>query len=140
MSGTLPRVFAAWPAGLAAMLAVDTACDAGGLSPRLLELVRLWCSVLNDCAFCVAMHRRKVAALGVPSSVIKALVERRDVSGFDDGEIAVLAYAAALTDLIAVDAAKEALGSYYGSEQIVILSYTIAQINAWNRLAQSDDV
>jgi hypothetical protein len=41
LSAAPPAIFADWPDGVKAMLAVDAACDAQGLSPRLLELVRL---------------------------------------------------------------------------------------------------
>jgi AhpD family alkylhydroperoxidase len=133
-------VFTAWPDGLKTMLAVDAASDAGGLPLRLLELVRLWCSVLNDCAFCIAMHRRKAKALGVPEDLIAALVERRDSSGLEDRERAALAYAKALTSLAEIKDAKVALADDFDHTEIIKLSFAIAQINAWNRLALSDDV
>jgi AhpD family alkylhydroperoxidase len=140
MSNPQTGVFRAWPEGLSAMLAVDATCEASGLPLRLLELVRLWCSVLNDCTFCISMHRRKAKALGVSEDLINALVDNRDPGGLDDRARAALAYAMALTDLVAIDTAKAALANYYGCQQIVMLSYTIAQINAWNRLSLSDDV
>ncbi|MEP3756162.1 MAG: hypothetical protein ABJM58_05635 [Alteripontixanthobacter sp.] len=56
MSGALnrpamPAIFTIWPEGRDAMIAVDRQCEAQGLSQRLLELARLWCSVLNKCRF-----------------------------------------------------------------------------------------
>jgi AhpD family alkylhydroperoxidase len=107
---------------------------------RLLELVRLWCSVLNDCAFCIAMHRRKAKALGMADDLIGELVERRDIRALDESERAALAYASALTGLVAIEEAKLALVGHFDPVQIVMLSYAIAQINAWNRLALSDGV
>jgi AhpD family alkylhydroperoxidase len=140
MSEVQMGVFTAWPAGLKAMLAVDAACDASGLPLRLLELVRLWCSVLNDCAFCIAMHQRKAKALGMADDLIEALVERRDSSGLEDCERAALAYAEALTGLAVIIGANAALAAHFDHVEIIKLSYAIAQINAWNRLALSDDV
>jgi AhpD family alkylhydroperoxidase len=140
MSDLQTGVFAAWPEGLSDMLAVDAACDASGLPLRLLELVRLWCSVLNDCPFCIAMHRRKAKALGVPDDLIGELVERRDIRALDESEHATLDYASALTRLVAIEDAKVALANHFDSTEIIKLSYAIAQINAWNRLALSDDV
>jgi AhpD family alkylhydroperoxidase len=140
MSEVQMGVFTAWPAGLKAMLAVDAACDASGLPLRLLELVRLWCSILNGCAFCIKMHRRKASALGVSDGVIDSMIERRDSSGLDDGERAALAYAEALTGLAAIIGAKAALAAHFDHVEIIKLSYAIAQINAWNRLVLSDDV
>jgi AhpD family alkylhydroperoxidase len=138
MSDVQAGVFTAWPEGRKAMLAVDAACDAGGLPPQLIELVRLWCSVLNDCAFCIAMHQRKAKALGVADAFIEAIVEQRDRWGLDDGARTALDYATALTNLVAIDEAKAALADHFDHQQIVMLSYAIAQINAWNRLAISD--
>jgi AhpD family alkylhydroperoxidase len=140
MSDGQVGVFTAWPEGLNAMLAVDATCDASGLPLRLLELVRLWCSILNGCAFCIKMHRRKASALGVSDDMIDALVERRDSSGLDDGERAALAYAKALTELNVIEETKVALAAHFDQWEIVVLSYAVAQINAWNRLAMSHDV
>jgi AhpD family alkylhydroperoxidase len=140
MSGVQTGVFAAWPDGLNAMLAVDAVCDASGLSPRLLELVRLWCSVLNDCAFCVAMHRRKAVAEGVEDGLINALVARQDLHEFGGRERVALDYATVLTKLSADGDAKAGLIGYFDPQQVIVLSYAIAQINAWNRLARTNDV
>jgi AhpD family alkylhydroperoxidase len=140
MSDVQTGVFTAWPEGLRAMLAVDAACDASGLPLRLLELVRLWCSILNGCAFCIKMHQRKAQTLGLADDLIEALVERRDSSGLEDRERAALAYAEALTSLAEIEDAKVALSDHFDSTEIIKLSYAIAQINAWNRLALSDDV
>jgi AhpD family alkylhydroperoxidase len=140
MSDGQVGVFTAWPEGLNAMRAVDASCDTGGLHPRLLELVRLWSSIINGCAFCIRMHRRKASACGVSIDVIKALVEGRDWSGLDEGERAALTYTKALTELTAIEEAKLALAAHFDAREIVILSFCIAQINAWNRLAMSQDV
>jgi AhpD family alkylhydroperoxidase len=133
-------VFTVWPEGLKAMLAVDAACDASGLPLRLLELVRLWCSVLNGCTFCIKMHQRKAQALGLADDLIQALAEHRDSSGLEDRERAALAYAKVLTSLAEIEDAKVALADHFDSTEIIKLSYAIAQINAWNRLALSDGV
>jgi AhpD family alkylhydroperoxidase len=140
MSDGQVGVFTAWPQGLNAMLIVDAACDAGGLTLRLLELVRLWCSILNGCAFCIKMHRRKASAQGLCDDVIDTLIERRDPRGLDDREYAALAYAKALTELVAIEKTKVALAAHFDQLEIVMLSFCIAQINAWNRLALSHDV
>jgi AhpD family alkylhydroperoxidase len=140
MSDGQAGVFTEWPEGLNAMLAVDASCDEGGLPLRLLELVRLWCSVLNGCAFCIKMHRRKVAALGVSDDMIDALIKQRDSSGLSDGERAALLYAQALTELAAIEETKAALAAHFDLREIVMLSYVVAQINGWNRLAMYHDV
>lgn len=139
MSAAQAGIFTAWPAGLNAMRAVDAACDAQGMSPALLELVRLWCSVLNDCDFCIDMHSRKSLGLGVPQTLVDDMVNRRDTSGLDDSTQAVMAYASALTTLTndaSLSKAAFAL-EHFSRKDVITLSYVIAQINAWNRLARA---
>lgn len=134
-------MFTEWPDGLNLMLAVDAACDGQGLPLQLLELVRLWCSILNGCRFCIAMHRRKVVALGVSDALVVALIERRDLSGLDEDERAAICYAAVLTaanDVSAITGAKVALAAHFDARQLVALTYAIAQTNAWNRLVLAD--
>lgn len=136
-------VLGGWPDGLNAMLAVDAACDAQGLSPRLLELVRLHCSVLNNCDFCIAMHTEKTLTLGVAPVLVDAIRSQRDLGGLDEGEQAALAYSVALTRLDQHDTATiatkaSALLQHFKPEDVVVLTYAVAQINAWNRLARAD--
>ncbi len=141
MSAAKTGVFTAWPAGLNAMLAVDAACDTQGLSQRQLELIRLWCSVLNDCGFCIDMHRKKAIGLGVPLTLIDNLVERRDIRGVDASDRVALTYASALTVLMndaTLSEAKSALSEHFSPNDVITLTYVIAQINAWNRLARAD--
>ena len=139
----VPSVLGGWPDGLHAMLAVDAACDAHGPSLRLLELVRLHCSVLNNCDFCIAMHAEKTLNLGTPPVLVDAIRSQHDLDGFGDGERTALAYAAALTRLDQHDAATiaaraSALRQHFRPKDVVVLTYAVAQINAWNRLARAD--
>jgi AhpD family alkylhydroperoxidase len=141
MSAQTPAIFADWPGGVKAMLAVDAACDTQGLSLRLLELVRLFCSVLNDCGFCIDMHKAKAAALGVPVATLDALTENRDAAALNDAERAATNYALALTvlgDDAAIAEAASALHAHFDRQQISVLTTTIAQINAWNRMLRAD--
>lgn len=139
----LPPVLGAWPDGLQAMLAVDVACDAQALPLRLLELVRLHCSVLNSCDFCIAMHTEKSLNLGVAPTLVDDIVSRRSLGGLDEAERTALAYAAALTRLDQNDAATiaaraSALRQHFRPKAVIVLTYAVAQINAWNRLARAD--
>lgn len=138
-----PPVLGGWPDGLQAMLAVDVACEAHGLSLRLLELVRLHCSVLNSCDFCIAMHTEKTLKLGVAPTLVDDIVSRRGPSGLGEGERTALAYAAALTrldhnDEATIVGATSALRQHFRPKDVIVLTYAVAQINAWNRLARAD--
>ena len=139
----LPPVLGGWPDGLQAMLAVDVACEGQGLPLRLLELVRLHCSVLNSCDFCIAMHTEKTLKLGVAPTLVDDSVSRRSPGGLDEGERTALAYAAALTRLDQNDeetiaGTTSALRQHFRPKDVIVLTYAVAQINAWNRLARAE--
>jgi AhpD family alkylhydroperoxidase len=142
MNQAVPAIFADWPGGVKAMLAVDVVCDSQGLSPRLLELVRLWCSILNDCGYCIGMHRAKAAMAGVAVATLDSLAERQENVVRDEAERTALAYASALTSLSndeAIAHVASALPIHFDRHQISVLTTAIAQINAWNRMLRADE-
>ena len=138
----MPAMFMIWPEGRDAMIAVDARCEAEGLSPALLELVRLWCSVLNQCRFCIAMHGDKALAAGLSPALVDDIAAGNAPAGLNAEERAVLALATALTQLddpASLQDARKAMAPHYDARQTAVLSYAIAQINAWNRLALVSD-
>ncbi len=137
-----PALFLIWPEGRDAMIAVDRLCEAEGLSLRSLELVRLWCSVLNRCDFCIAMHGELAMTAGVAPEVVEAIAERRDMRGLGDSERALLGLASAMTGLgniAALPAAMQSMAQHFEERETALFSYAIAQINAWNRLALASE-
>jgi AhpD family alkylhydroperoxidase len=119
------------------MRAVDQACDAAGLPARLLVLLRLHCSILNDCGFCVAMHSAEAQKLGLD---VEALLSGSDFSSYSLAERATLQLAEVMCKISQTEGAIRALCSHFDEQQIVILCYAIAQINAWNRLARAGEL
>ncbi|MFQ5534468.1 MAG: carboxymuconolactone decarboxylase family protein [Sphingomonadales bacterium] len=96
-----------------------------------LELLGVWVSLLNGCAYCVEHH---VSGLGRElgdegkASNMRAALEKEDFSFFDDGEKALLAYAFKLTtepagmveqDVAALAAAGFTDGEILETNQIV---------------------
>ncbi|MEO9601178.1 carboxymuconolactone decarboxylase family protein [Parasphingorhabdus sp.] len=137
-----PALFLLWPEGRDAMIAVDRLCEAEGLSLRSLELVRLWCSVLNRCSFCITMHSALAEAAGVPPALLEYLTERRVPAALDDGDRALLGLASAMTKLddnASLKAAQQAMALHFSERETALFSYAIAQINAWNRLALTSE-
>lgn len=122
--------------GFAALTSLAKAVDDVDLPAGLVELVRLRCSQLNGCGYCVRLHGEAAVAAG----------ERRDVAAwrtdpaFTDRERAVLALAEAVTlvhdghvpDLV-LDAAIRAVGAVR-AQQVV---WVATVVNAYNRLAIS---
>lgn len=113
---------------------------ATALEPVLLGLVVLRASHLNRCGFCIGMHTHELKHIHEPQSRIDAVAnwnapENRNV--FTPRERAALAWTDALTNIQqthASDADYAAVTEYFRDKDLVDLTFTIAQINAWNRL------
>jgi AhpD family alkylhydroperoxidase len=120
----------------AALGALAKSVDDVDLPVGLVELVRLRCSQINGCTYCIRLHGDAAVAAG----------EVRDVSGwrtdpaFTEAERAVLALAEAVTlvhdghvpDAV-LDAAIHTLGAVR-AQQVV---WVATVVNAYNRLAIS---
>lgn len=127
-----------WPEGRKAMMAVDVVCAEEAVPERLLELVRLWCSVRNRCGFCVAMHRSAAIVCGVELDSVDRLANGDLPEALSAAERAALQLAGALTGAIdarTVNDATREVGEHFSPRQAAVLIYVIAAINAWNRIA-----
>lgn len=109
------------------------------LDLSLTELVQTRVSQINGCAFCLDMHVRNLRKRGETWQRINSLSTWREVSIYTKSERAALAWAEALTCLAGHhsdhDAAFTALTAHFTDKEIVDLIWSIALINAWNRLA-----
>jgi AhpD family alkylhydroperoxidase len=74
-----------------ALLGVETAIGAGGLEPRLLNLVRARASHINGCAYCLDMHSKDLRAVGETEQRIYCLDAWRETPFYTDRERAALA-------------------------------------------------
>ncbi|MBB5802359.1 AhpD family alkylhydroperoxidase [Saccharothrix ecbatanensis] len=122
--------------GFAALGALDKAVDDVDLPVGLVELVRLRCSQINGCTYCVRLHTDKAAAAG----------EVRDVSSwrtdpaFTEAERAVLALAEAVTlvhDGHVPDTVLDTAISRLGEVRVQQVVWVVTVVNAYNRLAIS---
>lgn len=108
------------------------------LGPVLMSLIDLRVSQINGCAFCVDMHARELRHLGQPWQRLNSLCTWGETTIYDARERAALDWAERLTRLpdghAGQDAAYEALREHFSEQEIVELTWTIAQINTWNRL------
>lgn len=143
LTSPTPRfgVLGIWPEGRKAMMAVDAACADQAVPDRLLEMVRLWCSVRNGCGFCVAMHRDAAIRSGVHPDTVSRLSEGEMPGNIAADERAGLALAGALTGAIdarvLADATRD-VAAHFPPREAAVLIYAIAAINAWNRIALAD--
>jgi AhpD family alkylhydroperoxidase len=122
-----------------AMAAVGSTIAGSSLGPALVELVQARVSQLNGCAFCVDMHARDLRKHGETWQRLNSLVTWREVGLYSARERAALNWAETLTTLVGQhgsrDADFELLKSQFSDQEIVELTWTIAQINTWNRMA-----
>lgn len=108
-----------------------------GFDRKLMHLVVLRASQINQCAFCVRMHTREAREDGETTERLDRLVVWRHSSEFDARERAALAWVEALTTLrIEAEYAplRAQLREHFSEEQISALTAAVAMINLWNRL------
>ena len=127
------------PKAYKAMAGVSAATADSSLGPELMDLVQTRVSQLNGCAFCVDMHVRDLRKRGESWQRINSLSTWRETGLYSKRERAALDWAETMTRLVehhgSRDAEFGALKSQFSDQEIVELCWTIAQINAWNRMA-----
>ncbi len=129
------------PAGAKALGAVHAYVTASGLPVKLIELVYLRVSQINNCAYCLDMHTRSLIAKGVSVDKLALLQAWAEGGGlFSETERAALAWAEGVTRVAETgvpDAAYEAARAVFDDKQLADLTIAIGLMNAYNRLAIS---
>jgi AhpD family alkylhydroperoxidase len=120
-----------------AMNSLEAASRQTSLEPALVELVRARASQLNGCAYCVDMHARDALKAGDSQQRLFALPVWRETPFFTARERAALELTEAGTRLTDGPVPDEAFGraaAEFSETELAELIWTIAVINAWNRL------
>ncbi len=126
------------PEGIAALRKVEAYIRQSGLSPRLIELVKMRASQINGCAFCLDMHSKDARKAGETEQRLYLLNGWRESPLYTPRERAALAWTEALTRVAttqAPDADYDALRPHFSEKEIVDLTILIGMINLWNRVA-----
>ncbi len=121
-----------------ALAGVNAALLRAGLDRRLMDLLFLRVSQINGCSYCVDQHARDLRAEGESNERIDGLAAWRESPYFTEGEKAALEWAEALTHVDtthAPDAAYVPLARHFDDKTIANITYTVALMNAWNRIA-----
>ena len=109
------------------------------LDPALRELVKIRASVLNGCAYCVAMHTKAARAAGESERRLYAVSVWHESPLFTERERAALALTDAVTSLDhghgVPDAVYDAAAEHFPPDELAELVWAIAAINTWNRVA-----
>jgi AhpD family alkylhydroperoxidase len=120
-----------------AMNALEAASRHTTLEVTLIELVRARASQLNGCAYCVDMHTRDALKAGDTQQRLFALPVWRETPLFTVRERAALELTEAgtrLTDGEVPDEVFAQAAAEFSETELAELIWTIAVINAWNRL------
>ena len=118
--------------------ATKAALDKSPLGKPLIELVWLRISQINGCAFCLEMHAQALRADGMPQIKLDSLAGWRVSEQFNARERAALAWTESLTHVDqthAPDQDFEPLKTHFSDVEISDLTFAIALMSAFNRLA-----
>ena len=129
---------AAAPEVTKALGAVNAALKKSAVPAKLLDLVYLRVSQINGCSYCVDLHGRDLRAGGESNERLDGLAAWHESPFFDEAEKALLAWAESLTHIAethAPDDVYEAVRRHYSEADLAHLTYAIALMNAWNRVA-----
>lgn len=129
--------YALSPDAYAAKAQLDTWLESQ-LDHGLIHLIKMRVSQINHCAYCLHMHREEALKDGDTEKRLLLLDAWRESDLFSDKEKAALNWAESLThiaDTHAPQADFDALKAHFSDKEIVDLSFCIAQINGWNRIA-----
>ena len=137
---TAPRL--SWteilPRTYQAMIAVKTSHAQSSLGPSLILLVDLRVSQINGCAYCVDLHTRELRQRGERWQRLNSLVTWFETAFYSPRERAALAWAEGLTrldhDHAGLHDTFESLREHFDDREIVELTWTVAEINTWNRM------
>jgi len=126
------------PGGRDAMLGLEQYVHGAGLEPALLELVKIRASQINGCAYCLDMHWKDLAALGEKEQRMYGLDAWREAPYYTERERAALAWTEAVTTVReghVPDEVYEHAKKQFTEKELANLTFAVATINAWNRLA-----
>jgi AhpD family alkylhydroperoxidase len=126
------------PQGVAAFRKLNDYVRGCGLEPSLLELIKVRCSQINRCAFCLDMHTKDARLAGETEQRLYALSAWQETPFFTERERAALAWSEAITYISedeVDDALYEEVRRYFSEKEIVDLTLAVITINGWNRLA-----
>ena len=121
-----------------AMQSLEKYLYGSGLEHALIHLVKLRVSQINGCAYCIDMHWKDLRAIGESEERCYMLDAWDESPLYSDRERAALIWAEACTNLHdghVPDEVYEEVSKQFDEKGISDLTFVVAAINAWNRLA-----
>lgn len=128
------------PGAYRAMAGLEHYLHESGLEESLLHLMKLRASQINGCAYCLDMHWKDLKAIGEPDHRLYELNAWEESPFYSERERAALAWTEAVTKVAEThvpDETYEKVRKHFDEKELADLTFAVAAINAWNRLAIS---
>lgn len=109
-----------------------------GFDEKLIELVKIRASQINNCAYCLDMHTKDARKLGETEQRIYCLSAWRETDFYTEREKVALELTETVTRISVngvPDDVYEAVRKHFDEKQYIDLVGLIITINCWNRLA-----
>lgn len=139
--GNHVRLNQAVPAAYKTLLLLNdessAAAGVAGLDPLLIELVKIRCSQINGCAFCLRKHIRDAISHGETQDRLAVLSAWRDTQYFTLEERHALAIAECTTLISDRLPLPQDEVAALNDDQIAAVEWVAITINAFNRVAIS---
>ena len=111
-----------------------------GLDVKLIYLIKMRVSQINNCAYCIDMHYKEAMEVGETPQRLISLSAWRETNYYSPREQAALAFAEVLTFMppnVASEGIHDELSKHFSKQEIAFLTLATIQINSWNRLVRS---
>ncbi|WP_198344830.1 carboxymuconolactone decarboxylase family protein [Neisseria chenwenguii] len=119
------------------MLGVETALGNASIDLFLKELIKIRASQMNGCTFCIDMHVKTARKAGEREMRLHHVAVWRESNLFSDRERIALEITEALTKMTPQGLSDDLYNrarSVFSDKELAEVMFSIAQINAWNRL------
>lgn len=118
---------------------VERMVEEHGVSPRLIELLKIRCSQINGCAFCTDLHVQRALDLGEENRRLHVLATWREAGPiFSGAERAALDLAEAICHLATTQEVSQvvydAAAVQFNDKQLAVVVWAIAEIQTFNAL------
>ncbi len=123
------------------MFTTENYINTQGFDIKLLELMRLRVSQINQCHYCIDMHMKEALDKGEDIKRLELLSNWQETRHFSQCEKSLLAWTELTMKKQTTDEARQAafnhLKAFFLKDDISKLTLAIAQINAWNCIAKA---